>query len=823
MDWNSINLSLEDYLNKKTNNLQIDFSLASNAREQFLLRCIKRVKITFDLLQFGQCGQNDFLIALRNYLLSSNQTLALSRSLVPDQNEFGIGLDTLSGRYFASFQFPSYVNAEFAESAFLTKDQPEKSREDRHELHTDPAIQKITGFSHFKTMAQKLAVYGALNTPEGYTTLISLPTGGGKSLITQTLAYQNSGLTITIVPTVSLAIDQERVARELIKSSQPKEEIFYYSGGVDIKPILNAIRNHTARLLFISPEALIGNPLFVDVINEANKTRYLKNIIIDEAHIVIDWGASFRVDYQCLESWRKALMRSNPGIRTILLSATFEKRCVSLLKDFFSDHGEKWIEIRCDALRHEPRYMLVKSNSEHEKKKKALELVRKLPHPMIIYVVRPDEAETTAQFLSQNGIQNVRTFTGRTTSADRNKLIETWADDQYEIMVATSAFGIGVDKSDVRTVLHLYVPQNPNAYYQELGRGGRDRLPCLSVMCISRNDLDVAFGRISKSVMTTEKIVGRWVTMFTHPSSKRYGNLIYIDTSVKPRYAEIDEFDDVPTSDADMHWNIYVLLFLRRYGLIQIEELISVNGRYQFVIQIQHDALRMDDEELWSTIDAYRAKEWAYYSGAFARMKRSVLDADQSCWSEMFFETYDKVSEYCAGCSEHTEPNDSDFLDFPLKTPVQVPVRTLHEDQIALFSGTRNVICVSSKDEMTPLIKKLGKYRISVWIFPEGTEDELPEGSEDNRHNTLILNPGDFRELMKKRSFFFLSGLIAVRYSGTPKDVSTMLSLVNSALSAVPEIRAIHILEENCFIESQGKRFADIVDGSIVTAKERLG
>ena len=80
---------------------------------------------------------------------------------------------------------------------------------------------------------------------------------------------------------------------------------------VDVGPILQAIKNQQAKMLFISPEAVINNPGFTAVVKEANTSRYLKNIIIDEAHIVVDWGASFRIDYQCLESWRKKLILSN--------------------------------------------------------------------------------------------------------------------------------------------------------------------------------------------------------------------------------------------------------------------------------------------------------------------------------------------------------------------------------------------------------------------------------------------------------------------------------------------------------------------------------
>ena len=105
------------------------------------------------------------------------------------------------------------------------------------------------------------------------------------------------------------------------------------------------------------------------------------------------------------------------------------------MKSFFSKDG-KWIEIRCDSLRHEPRYILVQSRSNAEKQRRMLELVQKLPHPMIIYVARPVDADDIKNYLKANGIANVRTFTGLTTGAKRKELIDQWADDQFEIMIA---------------------------------------------------------------------------------------------------------------------------------------------------------------------------------------------------------------------------------------------------------------------------------------------------------------------------------------------------------------------------------------------------
>ena len=544
---------------------------------------------------------------LRDFLITFDVSVRINQDEFLKNNKYGISFDDVECKYFASYQLSFDVNEKFVKEAFLRKIQNKKSGNDN--LATDPMILNLTGYSKFKSLDQKLAVYGALNTPEGFTTLISLTTGGGKSLITQTIAFQKEGLTIVIVPTVSLAIDQERVTKEVIKRDHNDQEIFSYSSGVDAEPILSAIKEKKARMLFISPEAILENPAFANVIREANKNRYLKNIVIDEAHIVVDWGAAFRVDYQCLEAWRNMLLMTNPSLRTILLSATFEDKCVEILKNFFEVSG-RWIEIRCDALRHEPRYSVVRLRNNNEKQKCLIEMVRKLPHPMIIYVARPLDADNIKKSLASVGINNVRIFTGLTGKSQRKKLIDEWVDNEYEIMIATSAFGVGVDKSDVRTVIHTYIPQNANVYYQELGRGGRDGLPCLSVMCLQPEDTTIGRDRINKKVLTAEKIIGRWDSLYNNQKSVRLsGNRVFIDTSIKPNYAEVDEFDDSPTCDADMNWNVYVLLFLRRYNMIRILEVKIDHGRYMILIKIEDDRLRIVDDEFaieLLTVLAYR-------------------------------------------------------------------------------------------------------------------------------------------------------------------------------------------------------------------------
>jgi ATP-dependent DNA helicase RecQ len=794
---------------------------AASAHEQFLLNCAKRVVNAFSLYQQSRKYMGDFCIALRNYLLSFQTEIhSCAVSISKTGGEYGIWADPATGFIKASYQFPDYVDSAFMQTAFLSEVQilvPNAS-DSHYNLQTDPMVYRTTGFREFRSLAQKIAFYGALNTPVGYTALISLPTGGGKSMITQAVSYQSNGLTIVIVPTVSLAIDQVRAAHKTIKVGSPAEEIFYYSSGIDAKPILNAIKQRKARMLFISPEALILNSSFSAAIKEANSVRYLKSIIIDEAHIVVDWGADFRLDYQCLESWRKQLMSWNPQIRTILLSATFERRCRDILKDFFSE-DDKWIEVRCDALRHEPRYMLVKCRSNHEKNHRIVELVRKCPHPMVVYVARPDDAEQIRGVLQEKGINNVNTFTGLTANSKRQELIRDWVNDKFDVMIATSAFGVGVDKSDIRTVLHAYVPQNPNAYYQELGRGGRDQLPCLSIMCMIGDDTAVSFQRISKKVMTTEKIIGRWDSLYNSDLSKRTDNLVMIDTTIKPKYAATDDiFDDSPASEADIRWNVYVLLLLRRFEKIRIAEVIAQSLGYTFVIEVLDDRLRNNDSDLENEIESIRNKEWHFYTAAFEMMRKAIHRNGKDCWSEMFFETYDKVFEYCSGCAAHKMPNIGDSGEFTLKSPVEKPLQNLSPDQLAMFGESKQLILQTKPEELHETVKELTRRRLSCLVVPDSWDSTELFSTDTETGNIIILNGREISELIKKKSWFFVSGLIAIIYKGSDREIYQLLFAITNELQCCNWVRLIHIINKNTYFEWINKSFSDLLDGRYLSA-----
>ncbi len=277
----------------------------------------------------------------------------------------------------------------------------------------DVMLARHTDFKAYKSFEQKIAVHTALNLPNGHTLLISLPTGGGKSLVTQLLASVSEGLTVVIVPTVALALDQYYAAQHNLTD---KTEIYCYRGEqseAERTTIIKALKDKTARILFTSPEAILKNLELHRILDTAAKNHYLANVVVDEAHVVPDWGVFFRPDFQIfsilLKKWKR---ESEEFIRTFLLSATLSDDVVDTLFVLFGSDGKN-AQIRCDALRQEPRFYFHSAKSRKEQNDKTIEAIKLLPKPMVVYVLEPREAKDLQKKLRQVGYKNILpVFTG---------------------------------------------------------------------------------------------------------------------------------------------------------------------------------------------------------------------------------------------------------------------------------------------------------------------------------------------------------------------------------------------------------------------------
>lgn len=750
--------------------------------------------------------QIEFECSLRNFLLFLKTSVTIKDYNLLTPNCFGLKVNYSNDSIYANFELPNYVNETFVRTIFDNQ-QVQKVADDTAIKVVNPYIYKLTKqkFMTFKSIEQQLAVIGALRVPAGYTAMVAMSTGGGKSLITQTVSYQyDNGLTIIIVPTISLMLDQQRNASSIIKPDN-KKEIMYYHSGCNVDELISALDKNLVRMLFISPEALIKNIRIQDSILKANSKGYLKNLVIDEAHIIIEWGASFRVDFQCLDSFKRLLVKDNPSLRTYLLSATFSKKVVDNLKMFYGD-DDRWIEIRLDALRKEPRFDIIKCNSYTEKHDRIKELVCKLPRPMIIYVNSPDDAEKVQHELAKVGFDNTRIFTGKTKSIDRERIINEWISDKFDLMIATCAFGVGVDKKDVRTVIHSYIPSSADQYYQECGRGGRDGLPCLSVMLYTDDDIKATMSMTQK-VLTVEKLCGRWFSMLNNRKTNIRLDSIVIDTSVKPNYSDTDSFY-VDVNNADITWNVYVILLLRRARMIEITDVKYSDDRYIFNIKLIDKRIRFDCEQTIEIFNSIRDDESKSIYIEINELTSKLRRVGKSCWSSMFNDIYLLTEEYCAGCNNHNDIRSERGNHFPLKKPIFYPVSIPEGKLCDVMTGTKEMLIICEEDSYEIIQNLL--IGADIIIIPD--ESELAFrllNSKIIKPTQYCMGYSEFFDLSRMNSYYYLSGNI-VFYIGDDQELAERVLNI----SHDKEYNRVYVVNSDFYIAKRNKNISELVNGA---------
>ena len=750
--------------------------------------------------------QIEFECSLRNFLLFLKTSVTIKDYNLLTPNCFGLKVNYSNDSIYANFELPNYVNETFVRTIFDNQ-QVQKVADDTAIKVVNPYIYKLTKqkFMTFKSIEQQLAVIGALRVPAGYTAMVAMSTGGGKSLITQTVSYQyDNGLTIIIVPTISLMLDQQRNASSIIKPDN-KKEIMYYHSGCNVDELISALDKNLVRMLFISPEALIKNIRIQDSILKANSKGYLKNLVIDEAHIIIEWGASFRVDFQCLDSFKRLLVKDNPSLRTYLLSATFSKKVVDNLKMFYGD-DDRWTEIRLDALRKEPRFDIIKCNSYTEKHDRIKELVCKLPRPMIIYVNSPDDAEKVQHELAKVGFDNTRIFTGKTKSIDRERIINEWISDKFDLMIATCAFGVGVDKKDVRTVIHSYIPSSADQYYQECGRGGRDGLPCLSVMLYTDDDIKATMSMTQK-VLTVEKLCGRWFSMLNNRKTNIRLDSIVIDTSVKPNYSDIDSFY-VDVNNADITWNVYVILLLRRARMIEITDVKYSDDRYIFNIKLIDKRIRFDCEQTIEIFNGIRDDESKSIYMEIKELTSKLRRVGKSCWSSMFNDIYLLTEEYCAGCNNHNDIRSERGNHFPLKKPIFYPVSIPEGKLCNVMTGTKEMLIICEEDSYEIIQNLL--IGADIIIIPD--ESELAFrllNSKIIKPTQYCMGYSEFFDLSRMNSYYYLSGNI-VFYIGDDQELAERVLNI----SHDKEYNRVYVVNSDFYIAKRNKNISELVNGA---------
>ena len=345
----------------------------------------------------------------------------------------------------------------------------------------------------------------------GKSLLAIFPTGGGKSLTFQLpalLAYRATGaLTVVISPLQSLMVDQVRGLRE-----KGIAEAVVINGQIDPLERMTAfecVEQGLAGILYIAPEQLRSKS-----VQRALFKRHIVRFVIDEAHCLSAWGHDFRVDYFFIAEFIRAYEKQkNNGCRVAVscFTATAKSKVVQDILDYFKTTLDIDLErFETSAERRNLRYSVLEVDDDQSKYRRLRELLDQRRGPAIVYVSTVGRSNEIAQRLCVDGFE-ARAYNGRLDAAVKSDNQEAFISGRCDIMVATNAFGMGVDKSDVQLVVHYDIASSLENYVQEAGRAARDEhLTAECVILFCEEDLNGIFQIIQSGHLTLREIKDVW-------------------------------------------------------------------------------------------------------------------------------------------------------------------------------------------------------------------------------------------------------------------------------------------------------------------------
>ena len=541
-------------------------------------------------------------------------------------------------------------------------------------LNADPVFKRLLNLHQYTGPGQREAVRALVQLPSGETLIANLPTGSGKSVLAQLppLLAAPGCMTIAIVPTVALAIDQAARMRSILLANDPNASLtpLAYHAGLDEeqrRAVWEAIRDGRQRILFLSPEHATST--LRAILEQAAAEGRISHVVVDEAHLVIGWGNGFRPAFQLLPALirKLQLVAPNASMRLVLMSATLTAATIEGLKQLFSV-GQHIHVVAGVYLRPEPRYAFLRADTDADRQELVLEVVRTAPRPIIVYVTRPDEADRFAGRLRDAGYARLATFTGKTAASEREILLDRWKRNEIDIMVATSAFGLGVDKDDVRAIVHATLPESLDRYYQEVGRSGRDGLASASVLVYTDDDSEQASRMAISKVAREETAFERWNLMIQRSERDPHqSNVYWLNLGILPPHL-------IQNSEASTDWNIRTLTLMARAGMLELVALTKTRGRDDVVELASEDearfaAVRLLRDDLrqpgvfFETISVARKRIHEAGQVGYAALRsvvtgrKEISQALQDTYSVRGNGVWSPVSKYCGGCPRHWGAN----------------------------------------------------------------------------------------------------------------------------------------------------------------------
>ena len=346
-------------------------------------------------------------------------------------------------------------------------------------------LKQYWGYDSFRDLQEEIIT----SIGEGKDTLGLMPTGGGKSITFQVPALAQSGLCIVITPLIALMKDQvQNLRKRGIKA------LAIYSG-MTRQEIVTALENcifDDYKFLYISPERLD-----TEIFRIKLRSMKVSMITVDESHCISQWGYDFRPAYLKIAEIRELL----PGVPVLALTATATPEVVKDIQSRLNFREEN--VFRMSFERKNLAYIVRKTDN---KTGELLHILKRIDGSAIIYVRNRRRTKEITELLMQEGI-TADFYHAGLDNAVKDLRQKRWQNGEIRVMVATNAFGMGIDKPDVRIVLHIDLPDSPEAYFQEAGRAGRDGLKAYAVILYAKSDKMTLHKRVADTFPEKEYIL----------------------------------------------------------------------------------------------------------------------------------------------------------------------------------------------------------------------------------------------------------------------------------------------------------------------------
>ncbi|CAG9623500.1 RecQ family ATP-dependent DNA helicase [Sutcliffiella rhizosphaerae] len=437
-------------------------------------------------------------------------------------------------------------------------------------MNLESLLEKKTGFTTFKT-GQKEIMEDVIAKKD---VIALLPTGGGKSICYQIPGYVMEGTVLIVSPLLSLMEDQV----QQFKANGEKSVVAINSFlSFSERERLLQLDLSTYKYIFLSPEML-----------QVEKwVRKLQNIkvalfVIDEAHCVSQWGHDFRTDYLKLGAVKDSL--GHPPC--LALTATATTTVINDIQEYLNIQSPAFHVFSLDRPNIAMKVEMFRSN--REKNERLLELVNSLRSPGIVFFSSRSKVEEISEYLQENGVERVAYYHAGLSQEQRILIQQQYIHDQLDVICCTSAFGMGINKSNINYCIHYHQPTQLESYVQEIGRAGRGGDASIAILLKSKED-----NTLPGFILDMELPDFEWVSTVTNDILETYGTIQHI--SIIPVKEWMEKFPE-----QESHW---------RFLVFHLEKYIESNGSLDQ--NKKSNFLRMIDEQIKNRT-AYKMGKLAY-------------------------------------------------------------------------------------------------------------------------------------------------------------------------------------------------------------------